>query len=250
MGRKCVVDCYLDDKPTEVSWDTGAQVSVLSVDFLESQLPTVQRRDIKQFLSTEGFLSLQAANGTDIPCCGWVEIGVRLTNENEAEIRVPFLVTKENIEQPIIGLNVIELMVRNTESKEDDVLLGRMSRSFKTSKCGGMQALISLIRSSNSEELSLVKSTKKPHIVPAGETVHLPCRANAGPIHHKTPVVFEPDELATWPSGLAVHESLTTVKEGDATILSLTVTNNTNHDITLPVRVVLGAFILSGKGLL
>ena len=243
VGRKCVVDCYLDDKPTEVSRDTGAQVSILLVDFLESQLPTVQRRDIKQFLDTEGFISLQAANETDIPYCGWVEIGVRLTNENEAEIRVPFLVTEENIEQPIIGFNVIELMVRNTESKEDDVLLGRMSRSFKTSKSGDMQALISPIRSTNSEEFCLVKSTKKPHIAPSGVTVLLPCRANAGPIHRKTPVVFEPDELATWPSGLAVHESLTTVKEGDATILSVTVTNNTNHDITLPVRVVLGRWI-------
>ena len=172
---------------------------------------------------------MQAANGTDIPYCGWVEIGVRLTNENEAEIRVPFLVTKENIEQHIIGFSVIELMVRNTESKEDDVLLRRTSRSFKT--------LTSLIPT---EELCLVKSTKKPHIVPSGKTVHLPCWANTGPIHRKTSVIFEPDELATWPSGLAVHESLTTVKEGDATILSVTVTNSTNHDITLPGRVVLG----------
>ena len=157
---------------------------------------------------------------------------MRLTNENEAEIRVPLLVTKENIEQPITGFNVIELMVRNTESEQDDALLGRMSRSFETSKSGDMQALISLIRTTNSDELRLVKSAKKPHIVLAGETVHLPCHANTRPIHRKTPVIFEPDELATWPSGLAVHESLTTVKEGNATILSVTVTNNTNHDIT------------------
>ena len=240
VGRKCVVDCYLEDKPTEVLWDTGAQVSIVSEDFLQSQLPTVQTRDIKQLLGTDGSISLQAANGTDIPYCGWVEIGVRLTNENETEIRVPFLVTKENIEQPIIGFNVIELMVRNTEGNEDDVLLERMSRSFKVSKSGDLQALISLIRTTNSGELCLVKSTKKPHTVPAGETVHLPCRANTGPIHRKTPVIFEPDELATWPSGLAVHESLTTVKEGDTTIFSVPVTNNTNHDITLPGRVVLG----------
>ena len=102
------------------------------------------------------------------------------------------------------------------------------------------QVLISLIRTSNSDELCQVKSSKKPQILPAGQTVHLPCRANTGPIHRKTPVLFEPDELATWPSGLAVHESLTTVKEGNATILSVTVTNNTNHNITLPGRVVLG----------
>ena len=58
-----------------------AQVSIVSEDFLQSQLPTVQTRDIKQLLGTDGSISLQAANGTDIPYCGWVEIGVRLTNE-------------------------------------------------------------------------------------------------------------------------------------------------------------------------
>ena len=184
---------------------------------------------------------MQAANGTDIPYCGWVEIGVRLTKKNEAEIRVPFLVTKEDIEQPIIGFNVIELMVKNTEGEVDgDKLLGRMMKSFHQSRDSDMQALIGIIRATNSDDLCLVKSTKKSHIVPAGKTVRLPCRANTGSVHRKTPVIFEPDELAAWPSGLEVHESLTTVKEGDATILSINVTNNTNHDIALPGRVVLG----------
>ena len=75
------------------------------------------------------------------------------------------------------------------------------------SKSGDIQALLSVRSTLNADELCLVKSTKKPHTVPAGETV---------------------------------HKSLTTVKEGDATILSVAVTNNTNHDITLPGRVVLG----------
>lgn len=92
----------------------------------------------------------------------------------------------------------------------------------------------------NADELCLVKSTKKPYIVPAGQTIRPPCRANTGPIHRKTPVIFEPCKLATWPSGLEVHESNTTVKEGDATILYINVTNNSNHDIVLHERVVLG----------
>lgn len=69
---------------------------------------------------------------------------------------------------------------------------------------------------------------------PAGQTVRPPCRAKTGPIHCKTPVIFKLDELATWPSGLEVHETITTVKEGGAAILYINVTNNTNHDIVLP----------------
>ena len=124
--------------------------------------------------SSNGSINFQATNGTDIPYCGWAEIGVRLSNENKAEIRVPFLVTKEDIEQPIIGFNVIELMVKNTEDEVDgDKLLGRMIKSFHQSRDSDMQALISIIRATNSDELCLVKSTKKPHIVPAGQTVYL-----------------------------------------------------------------------------
>ena len=131
-------------------------------------------------------------------------------------------------------------MVKSTGENDGDKLLGRMTESFRLSKGGDMQALISLIRTTNSDDFCVVKSTKKAHVVPAGQTVRLPCRANTGPIHRKTPIIFEPDELATWPIGLAVHESLTTVKKRNATILPITVTNNTNHDITLPGRVVLG----------
>jgi len=194
------VQCYLGDKALEVLWDTGAQVSILSEGFLKSQLSSVQIQDVEQLLGSNGSISLQAANRTDIPCCGWAEIGVRLSNENEAEIRVPFLVTKEDIEQPIIGFNVIELMVKNTEGEvHGDKLLGRMMKSFHQSRDSDIQALISIIRATNSDELCLVKSTKKSHIVPAGQTVRLPCRANTGPIYRKTPVIFEPDEFATWP---------------------------------------------------
>ena len=166
---------------------------------------------------------------------------MRLSNENEAEVRVPFLVTKEEIEQPIIGCNVIELMVKNTEGEVDgEKVPGRTMKSFHQSRDSDIQALISIIRATNSDELCFVKSAKKAHTIPAGQTIRLPCRANTGPIHRKTPVIFEQDELATWPSGLEVHESLTTIKEGDVTILSINVTNNTNHDIALPRRVVLG----------
>ena len=51
--------------------------------------------------------------------------------------------------------------------------------------------------------------------------------------------MFELDEVGQWSSGLTELESLTTVKEGDATILPVTVTNNTKHNVNLPGRVVL-----------
>ena len=69
--------------------------------------------------------------------------------------------------------------------------------------------------------------------------MRIQCRANTGTIHRRTPVLFEPDEVGQWSSGLIVLESLTTVKKWDATILSVTVTSNTKHNVNQPGRVVL-----------
>ena len=98
------------DEPAKVLWDTWAQVSMVAEDFLKSQLPAVHIKDIQQLLGTDGSINLQAGNGTDIPYCGWAEIGVKSVDD-ETQIRVSFLVTKENIEQPITGLiNLIRII--------------------------------------------------------------------------------------------------------------------------------------------
>ena len=69
-----------------------------------------------------------------------------------------------------------------------------MMESFRPSKGGDMQALISLIYTTNSDVFCMVKLTKKAHVVPAEQTVHLPCRTNTGSIRRKTAVIFETDE--------------------------------------------------------
>ena len=63
--------------------------------------------------------------------------------------------------------------------------------------------------------------------------MRIQCRANTRAIHRRTYVLFEPDEVGQWSSGLTVLESLTTVKEEDATIFPVTVTNNTKHNVNL-----------------
>ena len=240
-GRKCSVQCYLNDKLMEVLWDTGAQVSLISEDVLKSHLPSVQVRDICQLLDTQGSISLQAANATDIPYCGWAEIDLQLVADTETKIKVPFLVTKENIDQPVIGFNVIELIVKEDRGKrDDDKLVEKLENSFTHCERKNIPALVNFIRSRDCDELCVVKSTKATCIIPAGQTGQVPCRANTGPIQRKTPVLFEPDELAQWPPGLDVHEGLTVVKEGNSTILNVTVTNDSDHDIVLPGRVTLG----------
>ena len=62
VARKYLADCYLDCGATKVLWDTGPQVSTVSVNLLKSRLPTVQIRDIEHLLGTDGSIRLQAAD--------------------------------------------------------------------------------------------------------------------------------------------------------------------------------------------
>ena len=52
-------------------------------------------------------LNLTTANGTTIPYKGWVDLTFRLSSP-ESELSVPFLVTEEILETPLVGYNVIE----------------------------------------------------------------------------------------------------------------------------------------------
>ena len=73
-------------------------------------------------------LHLEAANGTDMPHVGWVEIPFTLT-ASDSELLIPVLVLKGCQQQcPIIGFNVIEHLVSEsmkdgTNSVEKDKLL-------------------------------------------------------------------------------------------------------------------------------
>ena len=238
VGRKCSVECLLNNRPLEMLWDTGAQVSIISEYVVNSQFPSIQLRDIQELLGTDHNIDLQAANGTKIPYLGWVELDLKLI-EQGTDVRVPFLVTREKLELPIIGYNVIELIVNGNHNTEESLAEG-MTKSFRNSSPENILALINFIQASQPDELCTLKSSKRLLVVPKGQTVQVHSRANTGPVSRRMPVLFEPDELAPWPTGLTVHEALTTVKDGNASLIDVQVTNNTDHNITLPGRTVLG----------
>ena len=58
-------------------------------------------------------LDLKAANGTEIKYIRWTPIEFCLSNScEENKITVLFLVTETDIKLPIVGFNVIELLIR------------------------------------------------------------------------------------------------------------------------------------------
>ena len=81
--------------------------------------------------------------------------------------------------------------------------------SFPTIADDQLESLVNFIKSKHSDtELCHVRSDKNDAVVPKGTSVAISCQVNHGPIDKRTPVLFEPDELVPWPSGLIVQDTL------------------------------------------
>ena len=104
MGRNSIVKCLLNGLETDALWDTGA----ISHSWLNQSLSGCDIRDIAELLGMDG-LKLKAANGTDLPYEGWVELTFNLIeDDSDHTVTVPFLIAKDFLDMPIVGFNVIE----------------------------------------------------------------------------------------------------------------------------------------------
>ena len=157
-----------------------------------------------------------AANGTEIPYKGWAELDFRIPN-NQSDInviKVPFLVTAESIDMPIIGFNVIKKIVSNDSTDNPD-FESCFSKMFVNAKPKNAEALISLIRTITTEDkLGSVKTSKRDCVIPKNKTVEVPCRANLSLNEKQTPVIFEPHVNPDVLDGLSVTEAQASYGKG------------------------------------
>ena len=65
IGSRCLINCLIDDVLTEALWDTGAQVSIASREWVTNNIPDVKINSIEDLLGNN--LDLKTANGSPIP---------------------------------------------------------------------------------------------------------------------------------------------------------------------------------------
>lgn len=235
VGKRCTVKGEINRHSVDVLRDTGAQVSIISDEFLKRNFPDVAVRDISELLNTK--LNLTAANGSEMPYIGWVELNFRLSSCNN-DLIVPFVVTEQYLDSPLIGFNVMEEIIK--DSNGDVALSQAVTASFTDLDSQTASVFVNFIENLNQGELCFIKTSKRDTIIPPKQSQRVTCRANTGPVERPTPVVFEPDEANPRPSGLEVSETLLTVKKGKSSQVDIDVTNNTNHDKVLRGRTLLG----------
>ena len=100
VGRRCTVTGKINGKTVDVLWDTGAQVSIVSAKFLKENFPN---RNIKD-----------ASELSNCDLTKWVDLNFQV-GESEYALPVPFLVTNENVELPLVGFNVIEHLIKTNK---------------------------------------------------------------------------------------------------------------------------------------
>ena len=239
VGKRCTVKCCLNGVVSVALWDTGAQVSIVSHEWIEKNLPNVNVNSVESLVDCNN-LDLKTANGTTLPFDGWVDLDFKLfgTNHNYG-INVPFLVSKSPLDLPIIGYNVIEEITQSaTHANKQDSYVEVLSSCMVGIKRDNVEALVNFIKAEKPCVLSVLKTTKRDITIPPNQETRISCHANIGPIEKVLPVLFEPELECPKASGLEISETLTTVSRGSR--VNICVSNPTNHSITLPKRTVLG----------
>ena len=232
VGTKYTITAFMNKVKVEALFDTGAQVSIISAQQLADYFPEIEIQEVKNLLSEGKDLELTTANGSKLPYKGWVKIDFQLSPSDGSSIEVPMLVTDFKLEQPIIGYNVIEEVIREKELTTDlEGIVSLLSGSFHQMPHKDLMTLVNVINSSTEESTSIVKMFKRDVVMRKGETKRLPCRCDIGLGERQIPVLFEPDLDAHVPPGIEICPSLEMLKRENCSKIYVQVANNTAHKL-------------------
>ena len=239
IGQKCVVNAKLNDNDEECLYDTGAQACIVDYKWVKDHNLIDELRNMDEFLDEKDIV-LKAANQVEIPYKGWIAVDLKMTGWNEdASMNVPFLVTNDEIGAPIIGTNVIEEIIKKPDEYHIDpnTLLSSLQNAFQAPQ-NSVESFVKAIQESRSD-ICDIKTVKKNITVRRGSNMLIECRAKTGPITEKTPVLFEPSVIQSWPEGIEVKPIMLTVSKSSSKV-SVPVVNNTSRDIVIPSKTLLG----------
>lgn len=246
IGKKYLIDCYIQGKMTRALWDSGSQVTIIDEEWKEENLPNVKLRDICELLEADKTLNIMAANGESMPYIGWVEVTLKLASHGApvAEVIVPTLVMSgASLARPIIGSNVIGLIVdtelQQSPTTDKHQLIQTVVAAFPGFETNDVQACVEQVSTEQTYEY-MVKTTKEKLKVPKHTSVKVECRVQTTPFHEDTTLLFEPDVNPRWAEGLEFCDTLVKLRKGIKPFIIVAVQNPTDHDIVLAGRTIIG----------
>ena len=215
-------------------WDTSSQVSLISKKWLDKYLCNSKLEDLSSVLGCPLPLDLESVNGTRIPYVGYALLDFSI---GSAKLKVPFLVTKDDLSLPIIGYNVIQSVVKDENSI--DVNVANLCKGFVDLSTQNAESLVGCLQITESLPISRVCTFKQGTVIRAGSNISIPVKVKDVVVSKRTPVLFQPDPLDILGDGVQVHESLLTLKRGSKRIF-VTVSNSNCSDVKLDGKMCLG----------
>ena len=236
VGERTLVDVRLDGISCKCLWDTGSMISLINMKFLKGYIPNKKIYSIKEFLDNK-FLSLSAANNTEVPIEGVVLLDFAV--DNATLFQVPFLVTNENLSNPIIGYNTIEHLVLNYKNVIPSMMKMLQCLSVDTAK-----SMISAIEKAaeHSEHLGSVKIAN-PIVVLGNCLVRTKCKTRVERHVGEIDVLFSPLTEYMAEGDLIVYESTGKLKRGKSQFINVAIYNPISKEIFLKKDTVVGNVI-------
>ena len=240
IGGKCLVSCMVNGVRTRMLLDTGAQVSMAGREWVKSVLPDVKVKSLESLLAEP--LYVTAANGSHIPFDGWIEVDLEILSRGQCRcsIRVPFLVSQSSLDCPLLGINVIGELIKESGGVTDPLSLNTLVSEILNLDEQAAQVVASATQRPREEELChcTVKVGKRGMVIQPGQVFPVKCRVRAWP---KGGVMcFEPSAEGGWPEGLETWPTVVCMPSGATKYVGIPVQNVTQHSVYLPQHTILG----------
>ena len=149
---------------------------------------------------------------------------------------VPFLVTPDTLDHPILVTNAITLLI---EKLPRHILSSAFKQALPNKSHTVITQLVNLIQAEREPSVSLVKTTKQKITIPANNKVSVKCRIERNYLDQSIPVAFEPISSDTH-QDLHVMPSVLRLPKGTSSSIKISIINNFRHDVKIQPKTLLG----------
>ena len=193
---------------------------------------------------TDHPLAVAAANGTDVPFDGWIDVTLEVVsvNHRSVAVQVPMLVGQSCVSFPLLGSNVIVEIIKGSEQTDGMDISILLKEALNVSE-NTAKAIVSILSATVSDEEEAapqyeVRVGKKGLTIPAGQVGEVRCRVRAWPEGGTR--LYEPAVNNNCPDGLELFPALVNVPKGSSKVVKIPIQNVTKHEIFLSGRTILG----------